>query len=258
MMSEQKDNILQDGMDLNLKEKAEHLFGSKKQLTPWISVAVLLLLVIVLAFFLNSNHRTQKEMAEQLTRQQKIIEAWDNKTPDSVGTRKSIPVVDSQTVKSQLASLQELVTQEYIYTNADKRTQDAKWLLGKWGPGSKSTLILTYDGIIKAGIDMSKVTVEVNEENRTITVTLPDSEITDNNIPQDSITVVESKDGLFNEITLDDYNTFISEQKIIMEEKAIERGLLEKADKEAQKAIEAFLALMPQINGEDGYKLVVQ
>ena len=105
---------------------------------------------------------------------------------------------------------------------------------------------------------MSEIKVEVNQETRTIIVTLPDSKITDNNIPQESIVVVEAKDGLFNEVTIDDYNSFISEQKIIMEQKAVERGLLEKADKEARKAIQTFLTLMPEVNGEDGYKLVVQ
>lgn len=105
---------------------------------------------------------------------------------------------------------------------------------------------------------MNEVQIDINEDTRTITVTLPDSKIMDNNIPQESITVVEVKNGLFNEITFDDYNAFISEQKIIMEQKAIDRGLLETADKEARETIQAFLSVMPGMTGEDAYTLIVQ
>ena len=222
---------------------------------PWLVILLLAICVGVLASFLNSNRQSQKELEEQLERQQLTIHALSEKAKGKTGAAKPVPVVESETIQSELNSLQELVTQEYIYTNSDKRVQDASGFLGGL---RKSTLILTYDGTIKAGIDMSEIKVEVNQETRTIIVTLPDSKITDNNIPQESIVVVEAKDGLFNEVTIDDYNSFISEQKIIMEQKAIERGLLEKADKEARKAIQTFLTLMPEVNGEDGYKLVVQ
>ena len=206
----------------------------KRQFLPWLIALVLIVCVAILFTSLNANRQEQKRMQEQLERQNLVIDSLEKKQGE-IDTSKSIPVITSETVKSELGSLQELVTQEYIYTNADKREQDAKWIFGWSRPFSNSSLLLTYDGSIKAGIDMSKIQVDVNEETRTITVTLPASEITDNNIPQESITVVEVKDGLFNEVTLDDYNNFISEQKIIMEEKAIERGLLTKADEEAIK-----------------------
>lgn len=229
----------------------------KRQFLPWLIALVLIVCVAILFTSLNANRQEQKRMQEQLERQNLVIDSLEKKQGE-IDTSKSIPVITSETVKSELGSLQELVTQEYIYTNADKREQDAKWIFGWSRPFSNSSLLLTYDGSIKAGIDMSKIQVDVNEETRTITVTLPASEITDNNIPQESITVVEVKDGLFNEVTLDDYNNFISEQKIIMEEKAIERGLLTKADEEARKTIKTFLTLMPGMEGEDAYKLVIQ
>lgn len=234
------------------------LFQQKKQFLPWIIALVLIVLVVALFISLNSHRQTQKQMQEQLERQNLVIDSLEKKQGENVDSSKSIPIITSETIKSELGSLQELVTQEYIYTNADKREQDAKWIFGWSRPFSNSSLLLTYDGTIKAGIDMGEVQVDVDEETRTITVTLPASKITDNNIPQESITVVEVKDGLFNEVSFDDYNSFISEQKIIMEEKAIERGLLTKADEEARKAIQAFLSLMPGMEGENAYKLVIQ
>lgn len=230
----------------------------KKQLLPWGIALVLVVFVVALFMSLNSNRQVQKQMQEQLERQNLVIDSLEKKQGKNVDSSKSIPIITSETIKSELGSLQELVTQEYIYTNADKREQDAKWIFGWSRPFSNSSLLLTYDGTIKAGIDIGEIQVDVDEETRTIAVTLPASKITDNNIPQESIAVVEVKDGLFNEVSFDDYNSFISEQKIIMEEKAIERGLLTKADEEARKAIQAFLSLMPGMEGENAYKLVIQ
>lgn len=224
--------------------------------------AVFLLAVLAVGLRMSRSRQNElrqqiQQQAEQMERQSQLIDALRVKQ-DAADSRKSIPVVTSDTLKSQLGAIQELVTQEYLYTNADRRTDNAKWLFGWTRPFSDSSLLVTYDGSIRAGIDLSEVRIEVDEENRKITVTLPASRVTDNNIPQETITVVEVKNGLFNEISFDDYNTFISEQKIIMANKAIERGLLEKADEEARKAVEAFLSALPAMEGEDAYTLEVR
>lgn len=235
------------------------LLRQKKQFLPWLISLVLVGVLILLGVSLNSHRQAQKEMQEQLDRQNLVINGLEARMQETVDTSKSVPVITSETIKSDLGCLQELVTQEYIYTNADRRDQDAKWIFGWTRPFSNSVLVLTYDGTIKAGVDMGEIDVDVDEEARTITITLPDSKITDNTIPQESITVVEVKDGLFNDVTFDDYNSFISEQKIIMEEKAIERGLLAKADEEAKRAIQTFLSSMPGIgSGEGEYKLIIE
>ena len=211
-MNESKPKNLQEN-----KPNTEHisisLSPNNKKFLPWIIALISIVCVVALFISLNSHRQAQKEMQEQLERQNLVIDSLEKKQGEKVDTSKSIPVITSETLKSQLNSLQELVTQEYIYTNADKRTDNAKWLFGWTRPFSDTSLVLTYDGVIKAGINMNEVQIDINEDTRTITVTLPDSKIMDNNIPQESITVVEVKNGLFNEINFDDYNAFISEQK---------------------------------------------
>ena len=102
---------------------------------------------------------------------------------------------------------------------------------------------------------MNISSVDVNEDARTITVHLPASRVTDNNIPQEGINVLEVKNSLFNEVSFDDYNEFISAEKMAMEEKAIALGILAEADKEAETVIRAFLNMVP---GIDTYKLIFQ
>ena len=92
---------------------------------PWLVILLLAICVGVLASFLNSNRQSQKELEEQLERQQLTINALSEKAKGKTGAAKPVPVVESETIQSELNSLQELVTQEYIYTNSDKRVQDA-------------------------------------------------------------------------------------------------------------------------------------
>ena len=122
-------------------------------------------------------------------------------------------------------------------------------------PFSSKRILVTYDGTIKAGVDLKEADIQVNDESRSILISLPPSVILENNIPQETITVVEVKDGLFNEVTLDDYNNFISQQKIVMEDKAISRGLLTEADEEAHKIVTSFVSRLP---GIEEYTLTVE
>lgn len=161
-------------------------------------------------------------------------------------------IITQNQLEEQINSIGELATLKYIYTNASRKEGSLTWLWGWTLPFSDSSLLVTYDGMIKAGIDLKEVTFAVNESDRAITVTLPKSRILDNNIPQETINVLEVKDGLFNPVTFADYNQFISEEKKVMENRAIDLGVLTDADKEAKAIVEGFLKAIP---GMDGYTL---
>lgn len=165
------------------------------------------------------------------------------------------PQITKNQLEQQLSSLSELVTAKYFYRNATRKEASKTWLWGWTLPFSDTSLLAAYDGTIKAGIDFKAIDVNVNEKQHIITVTLPASKITDNNIPQETINVLEVKNNLFDEVTFNDYNQFISEEKKVMEEMAIEQGLLQEANEEAKAIITAFLS---QIPGMDTYKLIVQ
>ncbi|MCI8538787.1 MAG: DUF4230 domain-containing protein [Oscillospiraceae bacterium] len=166
------------------------------------------------------------------------------------------PIVITRTqLQEQINSIKELATVKYIYTNSNRKEDEKTWLWGWTMPFSDTSLLVTYDGTIKVGIDLSDVKIDVDETKRTITVTLPKSKILDNYIPQETINVLEVREGLFNKVTFDDYNQFIVEEKQVMEEKAIERGILTDAHNEAKSIVEAFLKSIP---GMDTYKLVIK
>lgn len=191
----------------------------------------------------------------QITGLNSTIDELNSKIEDLLNVEETMPVITRNQLEDQLSAIRELVTTQYFYRNATRKEANKTWLWGWTMPFSDISLLAAYDGTIKAGIDLSEIKVDVNEANRTITVILPKCRITDHNIPQETINVLEVKNNIFNEVSFDDYNQFISEEKNVMEEQAIERGLLTDAYNEAKAAISAFLSLMP---GMDTYELIIK
>jgi len=265
-------------METKREKKTKEAAGSKtphtkKKVNPYGVAAIaaaagVLAIVVLTALAVNSFHENrrlkdelerQKQLAEDLeehaNKQKSELEKLQGEVEELLNIQEEEPVITTAQIEEQLASVRELVTKKYIYTNADRGEYNKTWLWGWDMPFSDKSLLVRYDGTIKAGIDLSAVQVDVDEGKRKITVTLPESKITDNNVPQDTVQVYETRDGLFNKVTIDDSNALISEGKKTMEEKAIERGLLAEADAEARALIKAFLALVP---GMENYTLEVK
>ena len=226
-----------------------------------LAAAVVLLAVLTVQLLRDKRalEETQAETLAQLELQRDVAEALqaqqEEREREESLIKDAAPVITRDQLTERLSSIRELVTRQYVYTNAARREQNQTWFFGWERPFSEKSLLATYDGVIKAGIDLGGVTIDVDEASRTITVTLPPSTITDNNIPQETINVLEVKNGLFNEVTIDDYNALIVEEKRVMEEKAVEIGLLTDADSEARAIVRAFLELLP---GMDTYTLIVK
>ena len=196
-----------------------------------------------------------EESTSALVEQVGEMEKKVSELEELLNVKDTPPVITKNQLEQQLSSLSELVTAKYFYRNATRKEASKTWLWGWTLPFSDTSLLAAYDGTIKAGIDFKAIDVNVNERQHIITVTLPASKITDNNIPQETINVLEVKNNLFAEVTFNDYNQFISEEKKVMEEMAIAQGLLQEANEEAKAIITAFLS---QIPGMDTYKLIVQ
>ncbi len=170
------------------------------------------------------------------------------------GGQEETPVITSDLLGERLRSAQELVTVAYYYTNMG-RFENHVDFYGWKVPLTTKSFIVSYDGVIKAGVDLSGVEVEVDEAGKSVTVTLPDSGILSHEIPEDSIEVFDESDNIFNPITIEDYTGFTRDEKAAMEQRAIDNGLLTSADEQARNAVDSLLRLMP---GMEGYQLNMQ
>lgn len=234
-----------------------------------IIAAALVLALILATVFAVIAWNDKKALQEQLSEAEKQLEVredafaaleakqreQESKIEELLAIADAEPVITTGQIEEQINSVKELVVKEYIYRNAARREANKTWLWGWTMPFSDTSLLVIYDGAIKYGIDLNKVVVAVNEDSRAITVTLPDSKVISHEIPQESIQVLEVKNNLFNEVTFDDYNTFIAEEKTVMEDAAAGRGLPEQANAEAKAVIRDALNLLP---GMDAYQLTIR
>ncbi|MGN8967709.1 DUF4230 domain-containing protein [Intestinimonas sp. HCP28S3_D6] len=196
-----------------MAETKTHIFFRLKRKLIWAAGAVLLLL---LAFWLGALWRGREQQ----------------------------PTITSDLLGQQLRSVQELVSVEYHYTNMGKFENQLDFY-GWKVPFTTKSFLVSYDGVIKAGVDLSGAKVDVDELRKAVTITLPESKILSHEIPEDSLQVFDETRNIFNPITIEDYTGFTRDQKAEVEQKAIDEGLLTDAAEKARGAVETFVSLLP-------------
>lgn len=157
----------------------------------------------------------------------------------SSGGKEEEPMLSAAVVQSSLTEVRELASVAYYYTNM-AQFENSNDFYGVKIPFTTKRFILTYDGSIKAGVDLSQAVVEV--EGASVQVRLPPACILSHEIYEDSMELFDEKTSIFNPFTVKDFTAFRAEQKKVMEEKAAERGLLEEADAKAADAVRSLLA----------------
>ncbi|MCI5920163.1 MAG: DUF4230 domain-containing protein [Roseburia sp.] len=160
--------------------------------------------------------------------------------------------VDISVINAEIQDIGELATVEYLYTDAAK-FEDPKKLFGKELPFEFTTksFVVKWDGVIKAGVDITQVTAEADDTEKKIVVKLPKAKILSNDIDDDSVEVLDEKDGLFNSIKVEDVKSFDAVSKDDMEQRAIDQGILEKASQNAKEMIEHLI--QNDVTEESGY-----
>lgn len=150
------------------------------------------------------------------------------------------PTITSELINNRLEDAKELTTLKYHYTNMGQ-FQNQSDFYGWKVPFTTKSFIVSYDGVINAGVDLKDARINVTDKK--IQITIPHAKILSHEIYEDSLQVFLEKDSIFNPIKISDYNDFSMDQKKVVEEKAIEKGLLTEADKKSQEAIKDILRM---------------
>ena len=145
-----------------------------------------------------------------------------------------------ETIRSNMSNIGKLCTAEYNYTHVEQ-VDSSREIKGFKIPFTKSMFIYSYDGTIMAGIDFTKIQIDKNDNKKVITVTLPDVEIISSDVDQDSFQLYDEKNNIFNPISVTDVTDSFADLKNSEEEKAIEKGLLDKARTNAITLVENFM-----------------
>ena len=158
--------------------------------------------------------------------------------------------ITSTTIKSQLTEINELALYSYDYSKVGKFSN--KLSFNGWKiPLTQKNFIITYDGSIKAGIDLKQAKISI--DNDQLNITLPAAKILSHEIDENSIEVYDESSNIFNQISINDYKSFATKEKKKNEKEAISNGILEKSKTKAEQTLTTYLQAIPEI--KDHYKL---
>ena len=136
---------------------------------------------------------------------------------------------------SAISSVCELATLKCYYHNVAKSETEASGLFKWLGKGYKK-IWTEYSGIVELGIDVSKVSVEKPTADGVVKVTIPDAEILNVDLDEDSMSEPLTDTGFMTETEA------LAEAQNHMEETAKENGnLLNQAKERAKSLIEGYV-----------------
>lgn len=161
----------------------------------------------------------------------------------SGGREEKPPVLSSITVENQLQQISQLATIRYSYTNMGQ-FENSNEFYGIKLPFTTKRFIVAYDGTITAGVDLTKAKVTVTDQK--VTIALPAPQILSHEVDPNSLEVFDETTSIFNPITIEDYTGFQADQQGVMEEKAIQGGLLTQAKDQAEAAIGGLITPLLQ------------
>lgn len=240
---------------MNEAEKFEDLFDkdeddlyvilrNRRKKKIIIAISACVAVIVLLGSFWLIGHNHAKAIADKKIQklEDKIYELEN--TPILVDSL--TPEIVQKVLSDQTADVSELVSAEYLFTNAAKFT-DTSHIIGILDWMTEKSFIQQWDGTIKAGIDLSALSVSI--EDRVVTITMPHAKIISYEVDHDSIKVLDEKNNIFNPISIKDKNDFDSKTKESMKARAVQNGLLIKAEENAQTILRGLLyAAIPEIS----------
>ena len=122
-------------------------------------------------------------------------------------------------LKEKLKETAELNTGSYLCTTVVTK-ENSKTIKGWKIPLTRKSFVISYDGTVKAGIkNLTKAEVIPSEGN--VVIKLPEIEITDITIDNDSFKIMDESNNIFNSISIGDLN---DAQKELKKKKRKKRG----------------------------------
>ena len=152
------------------------------------------------------------------------------------------PEITSTLIQNRIEQASDLVTTKYHYTKVGKFENSLN--LNGWSiPLTNKYFILTFEGEIQLGTDLSKANIEISDS--TIHVTIDKPTVISNSIDESSIEVYDETKNIFNPISVSDYKAFAVEQKEKALSEAKKKGLMKTAQKNTEKSIKEIISIIP-------------
>lgn len=166
--------------------------------------------------------------------------------------------ITSTGIGGTFSEIAELSVEEYNFTNVGQFDEEGLKFFGIGVPFTGKSFLITYDGVVKAGIpDLSRIDIDIDDAAQTITLTSPKVEVTNAEIDPNSITVYDQSMNPFNQFEVEDLSSFLAIERDNAQQKAIDRGLLERAEARSETLLEAHVTALLEGSDKEGYSVLV-
>lgn len=153
---------------------------------------------------------------------------------------------------SGVTSVCELATLKCYYHNVAKAETEASGMFAKWLKTGYKKIWTEYSGIIEYGIDISQVTVSEPDKDGVVTVTIPDAQVLNVDVEEDSLGTPLTDTGFLTSITTEEKTTTLAGAQEAMEQQAKENTeMLAQAKARAKTLIEEYIKNVGEGIGEE-------
>jgi hypothetical protein len=150
--------------------------------------------------------------------------------------------ITAEVIQDGLKDMGVLITEEYYFTEVVSFSSVKNLFKTEIAlPFTESSYLASYDGVVTAGIDFTQIEIAKDDSLGLITVTLPKAGVQNVDIDPESFILYSEKEGLGNPFSINDFNMSLIDLENKAESKAIERGLLTRADENAKSVISNFI-----------------
>lgn len=164
-------------------------------------------------------------------------------------TDRGDPAETLNVLEESIEKIMEVTTASYDFNVKYSRTQP-NMINNKWGfdfkIGEKSYTFLV-NGSVKAGFVVTDQKIlEVDDKGQRLIFTFPKPQVI-SSVSDDQITVLDEKDTyfvIFNNTDSEDYKSEVANFKSKIEERAIEQGLYDEAEKNLTEYVDAYVTLV--------------
>lgn len=153
---------------------------------------------------------------------------------------------------SGVTSVCELATLKCYYHNVAKAETEASGIFAKWLKTGYKKIWTEYSGIIEYGVDISQVTVSEPDKNGVVTVTMPDAQVLNVDVDEDSLGTPLTDTGFLTSVTTEEKTTTLAGAQEAMEQQAKENTeMLSQAKARAKTLIEEYIKNVGESIGEE-------
>lgn len=238
-----KENVI---AKTEVKIMGKKIFGFIKGFITFVSfICIVILTLYVISVIMNRYAEDVTTVIESTPAEAvALVEA----AKDTAAEKPVIPtlpektVLKISTVERKLEAAGELVTLRDEYVGGGEK-KDYKKAWGFKVPGTTDQIVYTYEGCICAGINVEEVTVSVDNDKKTITISLPEPYIISNELYEDKFKTWDIKNSVFNSSSLAEYGKLAESIKTQEQEELLnEEGFSEKVRENAESVFRLLLS----------------